>query len=120
MDYNLKGKVVLVTGAGSGIGKPIAVEFAKVGASIVVNYHSDTSEAEEVLGEIEKNNSSGIMIQADVSKEVDVIRMFSETAKKFGSIDVLVNNAGIEKNNSFTEMTLAEWQAVIDTNLTGY
>ncbi len=115
----LSGQTALITGAGSGIGKAIAIAFGKEGANVVINFHSDAGEAEEVVNEI-KSYGNAIKIQADVSKEDDVIQMFKTTREEFGKLDILVNNAGIEKNNSFTEMSLAEWQSVINTNLTGY
>jgi glucose 1-dehydrogenase len=107
----------LITGAGSGIGRAIAIALGKEGVNVVINFHSDAEEAEEVVRAI---NGNAIKIQADVSNEAEVIQMFKTTVDKFGKLDILVNNAGIEKNNFLTEMTLAEWQTVINTNLTGY
>jgi glucose 1-dehydrogenase len=115
----LKGQTALITGAGSGIGRAIAIEFGKEGVNVVINFHSDADEAGEVEREV-NSNANAIKIQADVSKENEVIEMFKIATERFGGIDILVNNAGIEVNNSFTEMSIGEWQAVIDTNLTGY
>jgi glucose 1-dehydrogenase len=115
-----RGQTALITGAGSGIGRAVAIAFGKAGMNVVINFHSDADEAEEVVNEIMQGSGKAIKIQADVTKEVQVTEMFEKAVAEFGSLDVLVNNAGIEKNNFLTEMTLAEWQVVIDTNLTGY
>jgi glucose 1-dehydrogenase len=119
-ELQLIGQTAIVTGAGSGIGKAIALEFGKSGMNVVINFHNNANEAEEVVQEIISVNGKAIKIKADVSREDDVVNMFKATADRFGNLDILVNNAGIEKNNSFTEMSLMEWQTVIDTNLTGY
>jgi glucose 1-dehydrogenase len=116
----LTGQTALITGAGSGIGRAIAIAYGQEKVNVAVNYHTDDSEAEEVVQEIVKAGANAIKIKADVSKEQDVIEMFKTAVGKFGGLDILVNNAGIEINNSFTEMTLAQWQHVIDINLTGY
>lgn len=117
----LAGKVALVTGASSGIGRAIAIEMARQGASVVVNYIGKPDSAIEVVNTIEQTNggSGAIAIQGDVSKQSDVIAMFSEAIKNRGHIDVLVNNAGVEKEGPFLEKTEDEWDRVIDVNLKG-
>ena len=116
----MKGKTVLVTGASSGIGKAIALAFGKQGANVIVNYRSSEKEALEVAEQIINYGGNAIAIQADVSNEVDVLKLFERTIEKYSSIDVLICNAGIQKDNSFSEMSLDEWEKVFDVNLTGY
>ncbi len=89
----LNGKVVLITGSSSGIGQATAYKFAKEGAKIIINYHENKSGAEETLTEIKKLGSEGIIIQADLSIEVDIKRLFDESLNAFEAIDVLINNA---------------------------
>jgi glucose 1-dehydrogenase len=119
MDKKLAGQTALITGAGSGIGRAIAVEMAKHGANIVINYHSDEAEANDVAQAVEDWHVQALTVKADVGQENEVIRMFSVATEKFGTIDILVNNAGIQKDSSFLTMTLSEWNAVMTTNLTG-
>jgi glucose 1-dehydrogenase len=121
MDNNqrLKGQSALVTGASSGIGKAIAIEMAKEGAKVVVNCSSHPEHGHEVADEIKANGGTAIVYQADVSKEDEVQAMFQAMYKEFGTIDILVSNSGIQKDSSFAEMSLADWQKVIDVNLTG-
>ena len=111
----------MVTGASSGIGRAIAIEMARQGANVVVNYIGKPDSAIEVVNTIEQTNggSGAIAIQGDVSKQSDVIAMFSEAIKNWGHIDVLVNNAGVEKEDPFLEKTEEEWDRVIDVNLKG-
>lgn len=115
----LKGQSVLVTGANSGIGKAIATALACEGANVVVNYVANKQDAEEVVREIQKENGTAIAIEADISKEAQVEEMFKKMCREFGTIDILVNNAGIQKDSDFVDMTLDQWQRVIDVNLTG-
>jgi len=119
VNQRLKGQSAIVTGASSGIGKAVAIELAKEGANVVVNYSSHPKEGQEVVDEIKANGGNAFMFQADVSKEDQVQAMFAATCKEFGTIDILVNNAGLQKDAPFAEMTLADWQKVIDVNLTG-
>jgi len=116
----LKGQKALVTGANSGIGKGIAIELAKSGADIVVNYRSNEKVALELVEQIKTN--SGVNAYAhytDVSNENDVKGMFEKIIKEFGTIDILINNAGLQKDAAFDEMTLEQWNTVINVNLTG-
>src|SRR4051794_23352628 len=116
---DLHGKVALVTGAASGIGKAIALELGKQGASVVVNYRSDKDPGQPVADEIKGNGGQAVAIQADVSKAADVTRMFEQAIDTFGRVDVMVNNAGIEKNTPFLEIEEADWDQVIEVDLKG-
>jgi glucose 1-dehydrogenase len=115
----LEGQTAIVTGASSGIGKAIAIELGKAGANVVVNYVTGPDKAEEVVAEIEKDGSHAVAAKADVSKEAEVQAMFAAAKEEFGTVDVLVNNAGLQSDAPFCDMTLAQWQRVIDVNLTG-
>lgn len=119
MDLKLKGQSALVTGANSGIGKGIALALGKEGAQVVVNYVTHPETAEEVVSEIIQEGGRAIALQADVSNEAQVQAMFQEMFRKFGTIDILVNNAGLQKDSAFEDMTLADWQLVLNVNLTG-
>lgn len=115
----LQGQSALVTGANSGIGKAVAIELAKNGASVVVNYVTRPDAAQAVVDEIKSNGGNAIALLADVSKEDQVQSMFQAMFKEFETIDILVNNAGLQQDAPFEQMTLAQWQLVIDVNLTG-
>jgi glucose 1-dehydrogenase len=121
MEISLHNQVAVVTGASSGIGSGIAKSLASAGASVVVNHSSERSaeEAKAVLKEITDAGGSGIIYQCDVSKEDQVIRMFQEVVSQLGTVDILINNAGVQKDAKFTEMTLDQWNTVIGINLTG-
>jgi len=116
----LQNQTAIVTGAESGIGKAIAIELAREGANVVVNYIADADEAQKVADAAKKAGGKAMKFKADVSKEGQVKEMFSKTIETFGRLDILVNNAGIQKDAAIDEMTLDEWQNVIDVNLTGY
>ncbi|MHB1920724.1 MAG: SDR family oxidoreductase [Chitinophagaceae bacterium] len=116
---NLTGQSALVTGANSGIGKAVAIALAQAGAQVVVNYVSNEPATQEVLDEIKAFGGKAIGLQADVSKEDQVQQMFQEMFRQFGTIDILVNNAGLQKDSPLTEMSLKDWQFVLDVNLTG-
>jgi glucose 1-dehydrogenase len=115
----LSGQSALVTGANSGIGKGVALALANDGAKVVVNYVTHPEDAEAVVAEIKQNGGEAIALQADVSKEDQVQAMFREMCKAFGTIDILVANAGIQKDSNFEDMTLADWNMVLSINLTG-
>ncbi len=115
----LRGQKALVTGASSGIGKSVAVYLAQEGADVVINFIGDKQAAHEVMETIRSNGGKAISIQADVSSEVQVQAMFAQMFDNFGTIDILVNNAGLQQDAPFHKMTLAQWQKVIDVNLTG-
>jgi len=116
---NLAGQVALVTGANSGIGEAVALALGEAGANVVVNYVSKPEVAEEVAERIRQYGSRAIAIQADVSKEEQVQAMFQETIRELGTIDILVNNAGLQRDARFEDMTLEQWNTVINVNLTG-
>jgi len=118
-DKKLSGQSVLVTGANSGIGEGVAIALGEAGANVVVNYVFAPEKAQEVVDKIKSFGSKAIAIQADVSKEDQVQAMFKKMIEEFGTIDILINNAGLQKDAKFDEMTLAQWQFVIDVNLTG-
>ncbi len=115
----LEGKVAVVTGSSRGIGKAIALEFARNGAKVVVNYIKSKEEAEKVVGEIKKIGWGAVAIMADVSDEKQVKKMFEEAVKKFGRIDILVNNAGIVFDVPFKERTVEQFKKTLDVNLLG-
>jgi glucose 1-dehydrogenase len=115
----LEGQKALVTGASSGIGKGIALAFGEAGADVVVNWRSEEKEAEEVARTIREAGSRAYAHQADVSREDQVINMFDRMNEEFGRIDILIANAGIQQDAPFDEMTLEQWNQVIDVNLTG-
>lgn len=115
----LKGQKALVTGANSGIGKGIAIALGHAGADVVVNYLSNPESAEKVLGEVTHCGAKGYIHQADIAKEDQVQEMFRRMIKEFGTIDILVNNAGLQKDAPFDQMTLDQWNTVINVNLTG-
>ena len=111
-------KVVLVTGASKGIGKAIAIRFAKAGYSVVVNYNSDEVGALATLEEVNKY-SDGIILKADVSKENDINNMYKTIMDKYNTIDVLVNNAGIAIDSDVDDKTFEDFNKVLNTNLVG-
>ena len=115
----LEGQKALVTGANSGIGKAVAIGLGHAGADVVVNYVANPKAAEAVCQQIERCGSKAIAIHADVSNETQVRAMFKQMMETFGTIDILVNNAGIQRDAPFDELTLEQWQQVIDVNLTG-
>ena len=119
MKRKLEGQIALVTGASSGIGAGVAKALAQEGASVVINYSSSPEKAEKVRHEIETAGGTAITVKADVSNEADVLAMFAEVFRQFGTVDILVNNAGLQKDAKFHEMSLAEWNHVMDINLTG-
>lgn len=115
----LKGQAALVTGASSGIGEGIAKALAGAGARVVVNYSSNEQAANGVVLDIRNGGGGAIAVRANVSREDQVLAMFETMFKEYGTIDILVNNAGVQKDAKFVEMTLDQWQSVLDINLTG-
>jgi 3-oxoacyl-[acyl-carrier protein] reductase len=115
----LNEKTAVVTGASRGIGKAIALAFAKAGANVVVNYTSNAKAAQEVVEEIEKMGRKALSVKADVSKPEEVENLISEVLNSFGSIDILVNNAGITRDKLIIKMTESDFDEVISTNLKG-
>ncbi len=117
----LSGQTCIVTGANSGIGEAVAIAIGREGANVVVNYVTNPEAAEEIAHKISRNSLCGeaIAIQCDVSKEEEVMAMFKQTINHFGTVDICVPNAGLQKDSPLHEMSLKEWQLVIDVNLTG-
>lgn len=115
----LKGQRALVTGGSSGIGAAVCRALAQAGARVVVNYLSNRQEADQLVNEIEADGGEAMAIQADVSREEDVQRMFAEMIGTWGSIEILVANAGIQQDAPFHDMSLARWNKVMEVNLTG-
>lgn len=115
----LKGQKALVTGANSGIGKATAIGLGRVGADVVVNYVAGRDAAEEVVREIEEFGVRAYAHEADVSQEDQVVDMVSRMVKEFGTIDVMVANAGLQRDAAITDMSMDQWQKVLDVNLTG-
>ncbi|MEV7374712.1 SDR family oxidoreductase [Streptomyces sp. NPDC090301] len=115
----LHGQKALVTGANSGIGKATAIGLGRAGADVVVNYVAGREAAEEVVAEIASFGVRAAAYEADVSQEDQVVAMMDRMVREFGTIDVLVANAGLQRDARLTDMTLAQWQKVIDVNLTG-
>ncbi len=115
----LAGQKALVTGANSGIGEGIALELGKAGADIVVNYVTNPDQAEAVVEKIKMTGAKAIAVKADVSKEDEVGSMFEEMFKHFGTIDILINNAGLQQDSQFDMMSIDKWDKVIGVNLTG-
>ena len=115
----LTGQTAIVTGASSGIGAAIAQGLGFSGANVVVNYSGHPEGANEVVKMIRDAKGKAFACKADVSNEDQVLAMFQETMKQFGSVEILVNNAGVQKDAPFEEMSLESWQRVLDINLTG-
>jgi glucose 1-dehydrogenase len=115
----LTGQKALVTGASSGIGKGVALALGRAGADVVVNYASQREPAEEVVAEIRHEGGNAYSHRADVSQEDQVQAMFATMLDQFGTIDILVSNAGLQKDARLEEMTLKDWNTVIGINLTG-
>jgi 3-oxoacyl-[acyl-carrier protein] reductase len=115
----LKDKVVLVTGASRGIGRAIALAFSSEGARVMIHYGHDPDAARAALLEIEQRGGRGQILAADITRLVEVNRLFGEILEQHGRIDVLVNNAGIARDGHMMLMSDKDWNEVIDTNLKG-
>jgi glucose 1-dehydrogenase len=115
----LQGQKALVTGASSGIGRAIALALGQSGADVVVNFVAGEDKAEQVCREIREFGVLAIAVKADVSDEDQVMAMFARMMEEFGTIDVLVNNAGLQQDASFENLTLKQWNKVLGVNLTG-
>jgi len=119
MGLDLEGRNVLVTGASKGVGRGIALELAKAGARIAVNYNSDEQGARETVEAIEQSGGEAFAVAGNVSRAADVERMVGETLNRFGRLDALVNNAGVQTWKPLLELTEAEWDHVLGVNLKG-
>jgi len=115
----LRGQKALVTGASSGIGQAVAIALAQAGADVAINYGRDEQGADETENAARAAGVKAMIHQADVSKEPEVQGMFRDVIRAFGTIDIVVANAGLQQDAALVDMTLAQWQRVIDVNLTG-
>lgn len=115
----LGNKYALVTGASKGVGKGIALELARQGAAVAVNYHSDTAGAEATAAEIRSAGGRATTVRADVASKQQVDEMFDRVLAEFGRLDILVNNAGIQTWKPLLDLTEEEWDRVLDVNLKG-
>jgi glucose 1-dehydrogenase len=115
----LAGQPALVTGANSGIGKAVALGLARAGADVIVNYVSNPDDAQAVVDQIVRMGRRGLAIQADVGKEDEVNAMFAQAIDHFGTLHVVVSNAGLQRDAPYDQMTLEQWNTVINVNLTG-
>jgi glucose 1-dehydrogenase len=118
-ENRLVGQKALVTGANSGIGKAVAIALGEAGAEVAVNWVSGEDAAQAVVEEIAKAGGKAMAVKADVASEDDVLAMFSAVIGAFGTLDILVANAGLQRDAAFSDMTLAQWNTVIGVNLTG-
>jgi glucose 1-dehydrogenase len=119
IDKKLKGQAALVTGASSGIGKAIAIALGHAGANVLLNYGSKDEEARKVAAEVSACGGRCVLHKADVSDESQVLAMFAKARAEFGTVDILVNNAGLQKDAAFDEMTVDQWDRVLNVNLRG-
>ena len=115
----LAGQKALVTGANSGIGEAVALALGRAGADVVVNFVTGAEEAEKVVAEIARSGVRAVAHAADVSREDQVQDMFRRAIAEFGTLDILINNAGLQRDAPFHAMTLSQWETVIGVNLTG-
>jgi glucose 1-dehydrogenase len=116
---DLKGKVVVITGASKGIGRAMAIRFGQEQAKVVINYRSSEEEALEVMKEVKQAGGDAIIVRGDVTKEEDVKHLVRSAIDHYGTLDVMINNAGIENPVPSHELSLSDWNKVINTNLTG-
>jgi 3-oxoacyl-[acyl-carrier protein] reductase len=119
MDFNLKGKIALVTGGSRGIGRETCLLLAQAGAEVIINYNRSKDQAESLLEQITKEGGSAEVFQTDISNPEEVQRLFEHVRKKFNRLDILVNNAGIIKDNLLLSTELSDWDKVLDLNLRG-
>jgi 3-oxoacyl-[acyl-carrier protein] reductase len=119
MQFNLKGKIALVTGGSRGIGRETCLLLAQAGAEVIINYNRSKDQAEILLEEITKQGGKAEVFQADISNPEDVEGPFEHIRKKFNRLDILVNNAGIIRDNLLLSTELSDWDKVLDLNLRG-
>jgi len=115
----LQDQCAIITGGSSGIGAAVAMVFAGAGAKVGINHYGDAAAAASIVRKIRNGGGSALVLEADVSREDAVRQMFADFAHAFGRVDILVANAGIQRDAPSIRMTMEEWQAVIDVNLTG-
>ncbi len=119
-DLGLNEQVAIVTGASSGLGRACALALGQAGANVVVNHlPSNASEAGALVATIDQEGGRALAVAADVSREEEVAALFEAARREFGTVHILINNAGIQDGAPFADMTLAQWRRVIDINLTG-
>jgi glucose 1-dehydrogenase len=116
---SLKGQTAIITGASKGLGQGIAIGFAQAGANVLINYYSDKKGAEETAASVKAAGQKALVYYADASKEDQVKGMFDTCIKEFGRVDICIPNSGIQMNAPIQDMTMDQWQRVIDVNLTG-
>jgi 3-oxoacyl-[acyl-carrier protein] reductase len=114
---DLRDRIVLITGAASGIGRASALAFAEAGASVVVNHLGRADEAEAVTGQARSRGVQAIAVEADVSRREAVRSMFAEVEERIGTVDTLVNNAGVSRPRAFLDIESSEWSETLRTNL---
>src|ERR1700736_5776246 len=113
----LSGKIAVVTGGSKGLGKVIGQELAAAGATVIINYNHSQADAEKIVSEINNNGGKAYAIQADVSKETDVARIYQQINGQAGTVDILINNAGVNPSKSLSELTLQDFQLSLNVNL---
>jgi 3-oxoacyl-[acyl-carrier protein] reductase len=120
MDLDLKGKSAIITGGSLGIGTAIALELAKEGCNVAINYRRHDAEAREVIRKVEEMGCKGLAVKADVTSYDDAQNMINTVIRKFGRLDILVCNAGINWDGVIWKMSEQQWDTVINVNLKGY
>lgn len=118
--FNLNNKVALVTGGSRGIGRAICIDFAKMGANVIVNYCSNEKAAKEVVDIIQKSGGNAVEIKTDTSDKESVQKMFNTIVNQFGKLDILVNNAGVLSRHDFINIPEKEWDRLMNVNAKGY
>lgn len=119
LSISLEGQIAVVTGASSGIGAAVALGLGAAGARVAVNFRSEAEEAEAIVQRISAMGGEAFALRADVAHEQEVLAMFDAVVQRFGRVDILVANAGLQRDASVGDMSLADWSRVIDVNLTG-
>ena len=117
--FSIEGKVAIITGSGKGIGKALAMGFCQAGAKVVANSSHHPDQGRATLAEIREAGGEAIFIQADVSKQEDVLRLVDETLRIFRKVDILINNAGVVGGSPAEDLNIVEWNKVLAVNLTG-
>ncbi|MGI5860493.1 MAG: SDR family NAD(P)-dependent oxidoreductase [Myxococcales bacterium] len=120
MTGRLEGRKAIITGGDSGIGRAVAVAFAREGADVAVVYNADDAGARETARLVGEQGRRCVLVKADVGVEEDVVRVFREAVPALGGLDILVNNAAVEQRGKWEELELGAWNRILQTNLTGY
>lgn len=119
MELDLKNKIVVITGGSGGIGEATALSFAKENAILIINFNKSENKSQSVLDKVKVYSEESIKYKCDVSKEKQVVKMMEAIYKKFGRIDILINNAGIAKDSNILEKNIEDWNKTLNTNLLG-